>query len=111
TLWRIRNRPGVTRGERLPATLRNVEMANLLAQDRYRPRRYPGRVTLFRATQQPLGSPEDPQLGWGGLAEGGCEVHDIPGDHMEITEEPQVRSLAERLRACLRKAHEAASVR
>jgi thioesterase domain-containing protein len=42
--------------------------------------------------------------GWQTLAPNGVEVHEIPGDHINIIKEPHVRSLAEKLSECLIKA-------
>ena len=35
--------------------------------------------------------------GWGHLAAGGVEVHELPGDHHSILQVPDVQALAERL--------------
>jgi thioesterase domain-containing protein/acyl carrier protein len=71
------------------------------AGQKYRPTVYPGNMTLFRATNQPLGIEPDPTLGWAGLAADGIEIHDIPGHHGSIVAEPYVRVLAEQLNICL----------
>ncbi len=63
-----------------------------------------GRVALFRATDSPdfaLQLAKDPTLGWGALALDGVEIHDVPGNHFNLTAQPHVRILAERLRGCL----------
>jgi aspartate racemase len=67
----------------------------------YRPQIYPGKITLFRATNLGGGIERDPQMGWGRLAGRGLETHLIPGYHAHIVLEPRVRVLAERLTACL----------
>ncbi|MDE2125807.1 MAG: amino acid adenylation domain-containing protein [Armatimonadetes bacterium] len=74
----------------------------------YRPSTYAGRITLFNGSRQPTGVVEDPNLGWAGLAEGGIEVHVVPGYHGAIMAEPRVRFLAERLKACLQRNREGA---
>ena len=43
-------------------------------------------------------------MGWGRLAAGGVEVHDMPGDHLSMLSEPNVRTVASTLRACLDRA-------
>ena len=63
----------------------------------YEPQSYPGRVTLFRSAEQA----EAGDLGWGQVALGGVEIHEVPGDHLSMIHEPDVRSLAEKLKACL----------
>ena len=73
----------------------------------YVPKVYPGRMTLFRASQQPAGYNYTPQLGWEGLAAEGVEVHDLPGYYGSILIEPRVRILAAQLQACLDKAQDA----
>lgn len=62
---------------------------------------YSGRLTLLRTAPDPRLPSGDYQLGWGGLAAGGVEVHEIAGDHLRITDEPNVQVLAEKLRGCL----------
>jgi thioesterase domain-containing protein len=101
-------------GHPLPHHLQRafVAEANMQAKKGYVPQVYPGRITLFRAsepsvfTQLYLPRPEDwynrdPLHGWGNLAEGGLDLHDVPGDHFSLFEEPHVQVLAERLNACL----------
>jgi thioesterase domain-containing protein len=58
-------------------------------------------MTLFRAREQPERYRRDSELGWGGLAAGGLDVHEVPGDHYTMWKEPHVRALAERLGGCL----------
>jgi non-ribosomal peptide synthetase component F len=48
----------------------------------------------------------DPCLGWGAWAEGGVEVHRIPGRHLDMIREPNVRVLAAGLSECLSRAEE-----
>lgn len=60
---------------------------------------YPERVTLFRAIEN-IGF-FDPDLGWSGLAPGGLEIHDVPGDTFSMLQEPHVQGLAEKLRDCI----------
>ena len=55
----------------------------LKAQRRYRSPPYPGKITLFRHMQQPSTAlyDSDPLLGWGGVAQRGLDVVDVPGAH------------------------------
>jgi thioesterase domain-containing protein len=48
-----------------------------------------------------LGTREDPRLGWVALAGGGLEIHDAPGEHGNVLNEPHVRTVAEELEAIL----------
>jgi thioesterase domain-containing protein/acyl carrier protein len=86
--------------------------------DQYDLRTYPGRATLFVLAERagmsdslfdPALGEIDRQLGWGRVAAGGVEVHEVPGEHISIFREPNVRSLAEKLTNCLAMAREAAS--
>jgi thioesterase domain-containing protein/acyl carrier protein len=66
----------------------------------YRPCVYPGRITLIRSTE--YGAKQDWHLRtWSGLASGGVRTYLVPGDHFTMLQEPHVRHLADRLRACL----------
>ena len=44
-----------------------------------------------------LGTREDAMLGWEDLAGGGVEIHDVPGEHGNVLEEPHVQTVAEEL--------------
>ena len=74
--------------------------ADFRATRNYMPRRYEGRITLFRASQELAGTSSDPTLGWGEWA-AGVEVYPVPGNHANMVYEPQVEVLAEKLTACL----------
>ncbi len=83
--------------------------ANLKAVRDYTPQIYPGKITLIRSINNPQLYSEwydqDPQLGWGRLAGGGLEIHDVPGDHESIFREPHIQVLAEKLSNCLEVKH------
>jgi hypothetical protein len=49
----------------------------------YVPRRCAARITLFRARAQALFGFQPFDLGWGELAAGGVDIHDLPGSHDE----------------------------
>ncbi len=69
-------------------------------------RHYPGKLTLFRASE-PMDKPgfsfDEPSNGCSTLAED-LEVHLVPGDHLSLMREPAVPTLAACLRNCLRQA-------
>lgn len=90
----------------LPLAIKRVQESGNRAADIYVPQPYQGKVTLFRATQQPKGIYPDPTLGWEKLALGGLEIHDVPGHHGAIVREPRVRLLAKKLNECLKKNQE-----
>jgi aspartate racemase len=78
----------------------------------YTPQVYPGEVILFKAAN-PVDahtSSVAPDGGWGKLVTGGMEIYDVPGDHLSILQEPNVKVLAERLKICLAKAQAATSL-
>ena len=85
----------------LPRAIRQVRRSGEAAARGYVPQPYYGKLTLFRATEQPYGIYEDRTVGWGALAVGGLEIIDIPGHHGAIVREPRVRVLAEQLTVCL----------
>jgi amino acid adenylation domain-containing protein len=99
---------GLTNAELLSPALDKVWSANLAAAEKYSPRLYPGRVTMFWATGWPFPSGSDARLGWAEFAEGGLEVHRIPGSHDSFRYEPHVRVLAEKLDKCLKRAQRCA---
>jgi aspartate racemase len=105
TTMRIYGKFYVNRGLPVPHTLEYFAMreVNDEAVRNYVPQVYPGRVTLFKASNRADATTSyfDPELGWGKLAAGGLEIHDVPGDHLEILVEPNVRVLGEKLKACL----------
>jgi thioesterase domain-containing protein len=68
--------------------------ANLRRIERYTPQPYSGRLHLFRAEASHFDDPTDPTLGWGALAEGGVELHRLPGSHWAIVRPPAVEALA-----------------
>lgn len=59
----------------------------------YRPGDFDGRAILFRAATD-----EDPVPLWTGLALDGLEVHDTPGGHLDMLDEPTVGSVADLIR-------------
>jgi thioesterase domain-containing protein len=86
---------------RLPSIVKKVREACLQAESDYKPKPYPGRVILFRSNHKPLGEVSDPCARWNEYATRGLEVYEITGNHENILLEPQVRIVAEHLRACL----------
>jgi amino acid adenylation domain-containing protein len=91
-------------GRRLPTVLRNIEELNFAAVKDYVPQVYPGCATLFLASDDRTAA-FDVEEGWQGLVAGGLEKIRVSGNHLDIVKEPHVRTLAEKLRACLDRAH------
>jgi thioesterase domain-containing protein len=80
--------------------LEKVYDANLRALKKYRSTPYPGRVTLFNASEADPALLPDPQYGWSGLA-GEIEIHLVPGNHDTMLAEPHAAVLAGKLLDCL----------
>lgn len=85
----------------LPSELRRVrasqyKVAKRRKRKKREPRRFGGRLVLFRATKQPLGIYADPTLGWRAVSEQ-IEVHEMPGHHTSLIYEPRVHRLAAKL--------------
>jgi thioesterase domain-containing protein len=68
----------------------------------YHPSKYAAKITVFAPTTTHSAYYRfDPHLGWIGLAGGGLEVYEIPGQVTAIISEPYVEELAVKLRGCL----------
>jgi amino acid adenylation domain-containing protein len=78
--------------------------SDLRATQNYALQLYPGRVTLFKASEELAGASPDPTLGWSEWANAGVEVHLVPGNHANLVYEPHVGVLAEKLSACISQA-------
>jgi acyl-CoA synthetase (AMP-forming)/AMP-acid ligase II/thioesterase domain-containing protein/acyl carrier protein len=74
------------------------------AAAQYVPREWPGRLDLIRVEEPHVDGFDYPDMGWHGLARGGITIHDVPGNHLTMLSEPNVRFVAERLRAALKQA-------
>jgi amino acid adenylation domain-containing protein len=69
--------------------------------DAYLPKTYPGKVVLFKAAQPAptvFHTFDPPEIGWKKWAAGGCEVHEVPGGHVDMLEEPHIRNVTAILR-------------
>jgi amino acid adenylation domain-containing protein len=81
---------------------------NEQAHFRYRPKVYSGKITLF-GLRKNHSYVTDPQMGWGGLANGGMDLIELPMYPGGIFIEPHVQATATRLKECLDQAMEANS--
>jgi aspartate racemase len=90
-------------GRALLPGLRKRYGALMQASRLYRPGKYPGRVTLFRA-HPPGEHLADPAWGWNRLA-AEVDVVLVDGDHKTMLLDPHVEMLAAKVRACLERAH------
>ena len=107
-IWSLRYRMHLNTGRRMDDGFEKVEHVSAFITRRYVPHPYRGRVVLFQSANRAKGRFRDPQFGWGQLA-GTLEIHEVPGNHMDIFLEPNVQVLIEKLRACLREAQKSRS--
>ena len=63
---------------------------------KYEPRKYPGRLTLFRSLQEPTGWFFDPLAGWGAYADS-VELVMVSGDHYTMFQESGAQQMADRI--------------
>lgn len=97
----------------LPSFLQNIPVERILgfARRTYTVQgMYQGRLTLFRATKADehlkfdrprMELTDNPFLGWEKWAIDGVDIHDVPGGHASMIQEPNVRVLAQQLQICL----------
>jgi thioesterase domain-containing protein len=115
--WRIArtrswltHRSYIKRGQPLPPALQSIEMINRQALGSYVPRVYPGRITLFRASERPE-EDQDPNSTWGRVAGDGLEIYEVPGHHGNFhTDAAHAPVLARKLTACLEMAQVAVAM-
>ncbi|MFK7739778.1 MAG: SDR family NAD(P)-dependent oxidoreductase [Planctomycetota bacterium] len=80
-----------------------VQFAFERAFVQHRVQRYEGRVWLFRAADQQLGTRYiiDDRLGWGPFVAQGVEVQECPGNHFTMCTEPNVQVLCRYMMAAM----------
>jgi thioesterase domain-containing protein len=111
-LWRLfflkGRKPAGHKGDSrpLPRTETMLQAANIDAAVNYKPTPFVGRLSVFRVQERTVVDKFDRYLGWGGLAEDGVDVYDVPGNHVTATEEPHVRVLGEKFRLAIQKARD-----
>lgn len=103
-LWKTSCRSSRGGEHRMPKRLEELQRIHRQAVEAYVPQRCPGRVTLLRARERLAGAEEDPEMGWGRVAAGGVEVHEVPGNHLSMLEQPHLQVLAAKLQECLQRA-------
>ena len=85
----------------LPSAHQKVRETNDMALRAYTPSPISGTITQLLTREVMYRTAHDPRLAWEAYAKGGVELHFIPGDHGNMTEEPHVHELATTLRRCL----------
>jgi FkbH-like protein len=105
-----RFRSCLDRDRDLPHSLEHIPVRTvyLFAEENYMPAGlFDGNLALFRATHgegndEPyIERYEDPLLGWGRRAIREVVVHDVPGGHSSMLQEPNVQVLAEQLQMAI----------
>jgi thioesterase domain-containing protein len=84
----------------LPPEYVKVLEANFQAGEDYSGKFYPGKITLFRSSIQPITQALYPDLGWGDIASV-VEVYDVQGHHSDLLKEPYIQALAQQLQLCI----------
>lgn len=94
------------RTDALPPTLGipmfKTWMGHQKAMHEYKPKDYPGRVIFFRPTEMMKVNPPNMHVPWIDMVKGGIEIHQTPGTHVTMLQEPHVPVLAKHLRKALR---------
>ena len=82
--------------------LKSIELILFVAWNSYKPKGYPGRLTLIRSSQYHSQRNKDDHLAnWSVLAKQGVDCLVVSGHHQTIFNEPEVRNLAQVLAGCL----------
>ena len=73
------------------------------AERAYVPKPYAGKVVMFRAldSQDGISVSLDPDLGWKPYLKDCHTIYDVPGDHLSILLEPNVRSIGNQMKVLL----------
>jgi non-ribosomal peptide synthetase component F/thioesterase domain-containing protein len=64
---------------------------------RYEPKRYPGKITLFRSREEPTGWFFQPNAGWDQFASGGVDLHFVDGNHFTMFKDVGAAQMAARI--------------
>lgn len=98
---------GVSVGKQseLPKYLHKVHKANYIALEKYILPPYPGRLHLFRATDQKFYIKDPVCYGWDEFVDEVVILH-IPGEHSTIFAPPNDKIFAEALQKCLDEIHQ-----
>jgi thioesterase domain-containing protein len=85
---------------RFDKTSARLKKLNLKAATTYCPKSYPGKITLLMCSDAPFRSYEDRRLAWHSVAEGGLEIHVVPGNHETMEKEPNIQVIGKLLQGC-----------
>jgi amino acid adenylation domain-containing protein len=102
--WNDRFHSLTTREQNEPTKLLDLDirMAHARASLAYKPRPYPGKITLFRTSDQGIDYETEPDLGWGTVAQGGVQIYDVPGSHTTLFwDDNVVQILGRKVEECI----------
>ncbi|MGH9683825.1 MAG: condensation domain-containing protein [Candidatus Acidiferrales bacterium] len=99
--WKIVRRAAQMMDRPVPAAIRDNAIMFTTIGQAYTPKPYPGKIQLFRAEGRTPEYGDDLALGWDGIANGGVEIHHVPGEHTTLLEKPHVYSVVEQLKRCM----------
>jgi amino acid adenylation domain-containing protein len=91
-------------GVALPAPVKAVRQACAEAERHYKPGVFDGKISLFLPSRKSLRNSRAEDGGWGEFAAQGVEVHEVPGDHGSIVDEPNAGELARLILAGIKRA-------
>jgi amino acid adenylation domain-containing protein len=81
--------------------LLDVYWANYPTQYSYIPQQYPGKIVFFKSDDPGGGDKNDCELQWVTIAQKGIDVESVPGSHLSMMDEPNVRILCTKLNVYL----------
>ena len=89
----------------MPFSLRSIYILGIYdeARQKYKPQRYPGRVIYVKSALRPRAH----RVAWEKLMDGGLEIYEVPGDHLDVIKESYASCWAEKLKTWLDTAQEA----
>ena len=99
--WRAGYRRRIQSGRDIDPNLREPAQILALAATEYSPQPYLGPVLLFRPQSRPAGSFADAAFGWSELVPR-LRTVDVPGNHKDMFQEPNVETMAAALEDLLR---------
>ena len=86
----------------------DISNTNTQALNNYVFQPYSGKATLLRTRDEnrteSIGVKYDPQFGWGEIITGELDIKYIPGSHLSLLDEPNVKLLAKQIKICIEKA-------
>jgi amino acid adenylation domain-containing protein len=100
-LWRTAYKFRLLADRRVDHLTRDWTRLMTLGVSAYQPQPYEGRILLIRPKERPPGPQADCAYGWKQLARN-LEVVDVPGNHVEMFREPNVRLMANSVENALR---------